>query len=429
MLNYTAKITAFLDICDTVDLQDLPYMTIEVDMQDFPTMTIEIDFWDLEPIPHSCVGLVEGQVLEEFMLEEEVCEMSLPKLSRAEESVHKDKIKLETPKINAIEILKESYQIMVKDTNMVQTRSQAKAKANASTVQSTKSVTQNTIPKVDKMPSKTEKEKDSKPLYSAVVNQQLPQGLVIPPGTIMPPLSTHPGVSVRLPPKPPNAVKNATSSPNLEQDPNVDFEENPPHQEGIITEMYVAPEQSYLEQPQELTKLANTSKVSENPREMRLEVAIPTRNILGDSIPKLHAKWTKILESKLIRRANPTKMVNREVCRPLPKPPDRKNSLNLRHETKKGRVRPYENNKESQEAQRIDRKLNCRPTPKLPYILNANGTVIGIIENAVPKTRPPFKPLRIHSSVDREEIDLEKECLLNTVLNHRPPPKPPPKGL
>ena len=34
----------------------------------------------------------------------------------------------------------------------------------------------------------------------------------------------------------------------------------------------------------------------------------------------------------------------------------------------------------------------------------------------------PPKPPRIHGSVDREGIDLEKECLLNTVLNHRPPP-------
>ena len=98
------KMTDFLDICDTVDLQDLPYRTIEVDMQDFPTMTTdEIDCWDLEPIPHACVRLVEGQVLEEFMLEE-VCNMSLPNLSRAEKSVHNDKITLETPKINAIEI-------------------------------------------------------------------------------------------------------------------------------------------------------------------------------------------------------------------------------------------------------------------------------------------------------------------------------------
>ena len=147
---------------------------------------------------------------------------------------------------------------MVKDTYMLQTKSQAKAQANVPTVQSTKPVTQNTIPKVDKIPIKTEKETDSKPPQSVVVSQQLPQGLIIPPGTIMPSISTHP--SVRPPPKPPNA-EDATSSPNLGEDPNVDFEENSPHQEGIITEMYIAPDQSCLEQPQELTKLVNISKV------------------------------------------------------------------------------------------------------------------------------------------------------------------------
>ena len=33
--------TDFLDICGTVDLQDLSFRIIEVDMQDFPTMTID----------------------------------------------------------------------------------------------------------------------------------------------------------------------------------------------------------------------------------------------------------------------------------------------------------------------------------------------------------------------------------------------------
>ena len=44
------------------------------------------------------------------------------------------------------------------------------------------------------------------------------------------------------------------------QNPNFDFEENSPHQEGIITEMYISPDQSYIEEPQELTNLVNTSK-------------------------------------------------------------------------------------------------------------------------------------------------------------------------
>ena len=66
--------------------------------------------------------------------------------------------------------------------------------------------------------------------------------------------------NVRLPPKPPND-DNTTTSPNLGPEPNMDIEENSPHQEEIITETYVAPDQSYLEQPQELIKLVNTSKV------------------------------------------------------------------------------------------------------------------------------------------------------------------------
>ena len=76
----------------------------------------------------------------------------------------------------------------------------------------------------------------------------------------MPSIGTHP--SVRLLPKLPN-TEDTTSSPNLGQDPNVDFEENSPHQEGIITETYIAPDQSYLEQLQDLTKLINTSKVEQ----------------------------------------------------------------------------------------------------------------------------------------------------------------------
>ena len=80
---------------------------------------------------------------------------------------------------NIKEILKENYQNMVKNTHMVQTRSQAKAKTNAPAVQSTtgRPTTQNTIPTVEKIPIETEK--DSVPLQSTAVSQQLPHSLVI----------------------------------------------------------------------------------------------------------------------------------------------------------------------------------------------------------------------------------------------------------
>ena len=158
---------------------------------------------------------------------------------------------------NIREILKENYHNIIKDTYMVQTRSQAKAKANVPTVQSTKPVMQKATPKIARIPIKTEKEKDSKTLPSGV-DHQPPKGIVIPLGALIPSIAMQPNVI--LPPKPPN-VDNATPSPNLGLEPNVDFEENSPHQEGIITEMYVAPDESYLEQLQELIKLVNNSKV------------------------------------------------------------------------------------------------------------------------------------------------------------------------
>ena len=62
---------------------------------------------------------------------------------------------------NIKKILKENYLYMVTDTYMVQARSQTKAKAtNVPIVQSTtrKPVTQNAIPRVDKIPVKTDKD-------------------------------------------------------------------------------------------------------------------------------------------------------------------------------------------------------------------------------------------------------------------------------
>ena len=56
---------------------------------------------------------------------------------------------------------------------------------------------------------------------------------------------------IRPPPRPPDPLQ-PTPKVNAEMGPNLDFEENSPHEEGIITEMYESPNKSYLEQPQEL---------------------------------------------------------------------------------------------------------------------------------------------------------------------------------
>ena len=212
---------------------------------------------------------------------------------------------------NIKEILEESYQNIVKDTYMVQTRSQTKAKAaHAPAVQSTtkKPVTQNIIPRVDKIPNKTSK--DSKPnintqtqLQNTVVNQQFPQGLVGQ-GNIQIPISTHP--SVRLPPKHLDTVgEGAIPNPNLVQNPNVDFEKNSPHQEGIITEVYINPNQSYIEQPQELTNLVNTSKLVQKylPRQADIDkiLDIIKKKVLKGTHLPLTIKSIILLDSLLFK--------------------------------------------------------------------------------------------------------------------------------
>ena len=58
-------------------------------------MIDELNFRELEQIPHIMVKLTEGQVLEEFMLEEEIFVRSLPELCKAQKGIHKNDIQLE----------------------------------------------------------------------------------------------------------------------------------------------------------------------------------------------------------------------------------------------------------------------------------------------------------------------------------------------
>ena len=63
---------------------------------------------------------------------------------------------------------------------------------------------------------------------------------------------------VRPAPRPPDPLG---SSPKVmaQIETNLDFIENSPHQEGIITETYESPDKSYLEQPQELSDLVDST--------------------------------------------------------------------------------------------------------------------------------------------------------------------------
>ena len=63
-------------------------------------------------------------------------------------------------------------------------------------------------------------------------------------------------------PNPPELIdKSVEPKQSINSTPNMDFEETSPHQEGIILEKYINPDQSYFERPQELRDLVNTTKL------------------------------------------------------------------------------------------------------------------------------------------------------------------------
>ena len=143
---------------------------------------------------------------------------------------------------------------MVMDTYNVQTRTQAKAKANVPTAVDIQPITQKVTPNSNKLPREMKEKRNVKRLPSRII-QQSPEGIALSPETIFPPIVVPP--NIRPPLKLPN-VKETIASPNLGPDPKMVIEENSPHQEEIITKTYVAPDESYLEQPQELIELVNT---------------------------------------------------------------------------------------------------------------------------------------------------------------------------
>ena len=68
----------------------------------------------------------------------------------------------------------------------------------------------------------------------------------------------------RPPPKPPDISDPLDSQKDLldnDSDRKVEIEENLPFQEGIISEIYKRPDNSYVQEPQELTDLIDTTKL------------------------------------------------------------------------------------------------------------------------------------------------------------------------
>ena len=68
----------------------------------------------------------------------------------------------------------------------------------------------------------------------------------------------------RPPPKPPDITDTLDSQKDLldnDLDRKVEIEENSPFQEGIISEIYERPDTSYIQEPQELKDLIDTTKL------------------------------------------------------------------------------------------------------------------------------------------------------------------------
>ena len=73
-------------------------------------------------------------------------------------------------------------------------------------------------------------------------------------------------------------------------DRNIDFEENSPYQEGIISETYERPDKSYIQEPMELKDLIDTTKLIQKflPKQMNIDKIldiIKTKVLKGTHLP------------------------------------------------------------------------------------------------------------------------------------------------
>ena len=162
---------------------------------------------------------------------------------------------------NVQEISQDNYHQLTTQTYNVQMGAQVKAQANSPSLPNTQPKRQKTTPKTDRVLTQTSERKSKFKAPPSRMARQITRNIVLPPEFMLPPIVMPP--NNRPPPKPPNINETNTHS-QQGPDPRMDIEENSPHQEGIITESYVAPDQSYLEQPQELIRLVNTSNFIHN---------------------------------------------------------------------------------------------------------------------------------------------------------------------
>ena len=150
-----------------------------------------------------------------------------------------------------------SCQNKAQDTFMVQTRSQAKAVKAPATRELAHSM-QKKAKDIKPIIIEDDEDQDISNLdkNNVAINKEVTSDIT-PPRT---PNQVYSQPIIRPSPRPPDSSE---SNPKVTAriETNLDFEENSPHQEGIITKMYESPDKSYLEQPQELSDLVDSTKI------------------------------------------------------------------------------------------------------------------------------------------------------------------------
>ena len=74
----------------------------------------------------------------------------------------------------------------------------------------------------------------------------------------------YPDIILRLPPRLPDLKESRKDLSHLDMGINIDFEENSPYQEGIISKIYERLDRSYFKEPSELRDLIDTTKLVQN---------------------------------------------------------------------------------------------------------------------------------------------------------------------
>ena len=113
---------------------------------------------------------------------------------------------------------------------------------------------------------------------------------------LIPDVPFHPGPTYRPPPKSirsniPKIQESSQSSPsteNINPDINLDFEENSPFQEGIISEAYLRVDKSFFQEPKELNDLINTSNLLQRVLPKQVDIDNMLKAIQRKSLKGIH---------------------------------------------------------------------------------------------------------------------------------------------